>query len=69
MGETADQVRREADEARQRLVEDLNRLEYRVQVLSDWHTWFRRYPAELLGTVFGTALLIGFALTPRRRAG
>lgn len=67
MGETTDQVRQEADEARQRLAHDLNRLEYRVEAIKDWHTWFREYPAAFLGTAFASAFLIGFAVWPRRR--
>ena len=68
MGQATDQVRHEADEARQRLVEDLNRLDYRMEELADWHTWFRRHPAAFLGTAFAGALLLGFSVTPRRRA-
>jgi hypothetical protein len=57
----------EADEARQRLAVDLNRLEHHVEELADWHTWFRRYPEAFLGVAFAGAMLLGFSLTPRRR--
>jgi hypothetical protein len=67
MGETTDEVKHEADLAREQLVQDLNRLEYRVEALSDWHTWFRRYPVVFLGAAFLAALLAGFVLTPRSR--
>jgi hypothetical protein len=66
MGEATDQIKHEADEARERLARDLNRLEYRVQELSNWRTWFDRYPKELLAGAFAGALLLGFSLTPRR---
>jgi hypothetical protein len=66
MGEAADQVKQEAAEARQRLAQDLNRLEYRVQAMRDWRSWFREYPAAFLGAGFVGALLLGFAIWPRR---
>ena len=66
MGEATDQVRQEADEARERLARNLNRLEYRVEAMKDWHTWFREYPAAFLGTAFVCAFLIGYAFWPRR---
>lgn len=66
MGEATDQVRHEADEARERLAYDLNRLEYRVDAMKDWHTWFREYPTAFLGTAFAGAFLIGYAIWPRR---
>lgn len=67
MLETTDQVRADADHARQKLVEDLNRLEYRMQSLTDWQTWYRRYPAFFLGAAFLGAFLLAFALVPSRR--
>ena len=67
MGETTDQVKQEADQARERLVQGLNRLEYRVEALADWHTWFQRYPAFFLGAAFSCALLLGLTVTPRKR--
>jgi hypothetical protein len=66
MGETTDQVRAEADQARERLVHDLNRLEDRVETLSDWHTWFQRYPWGFVGAAFAGAFLLGWLVTPRR---
>jgi hypothetical protein len=64
MAETTDEVRHEADQARERLARDLNRLEYRVETMKDWRTWFRRYPEWFLGTAFVSAALLGYALTP-----
>jgi hypothetical protein len=68
MGETTDQIKHEADLARERLAQDLNRLEYRVETLADWRTWFRKNPAAFLGAAFGCALFLAFILVPRRRS-
>lgn len=59
-------MRYEVYAAREQLVQDLNRLAYRVETLRDWHTWFRRYPAAFLGAAFAGAFLIGYALGPAR---
>ena len=67
MAETTDQAKQQADEARSKLVQDLNRLEYRIDSLRDWHTWYRRYPAVFLGAAFLGAVLLGFVLMPSRR--
>jgi hypothetical protein len=64
MGETTDQVKEEADQARERLAEDLHRLEHRIESLSDWRTWYQRYPAYFVGAAFLGALLLGLALSP-----
>jgi len=67
MGETTDQVKIEADRARERLVQNLNRLEYRVETLTDWRTWFRRYPWSFLGAAFAGALMLGLVIVPKPR--
>lgn len=60
-------MRQEADLARERLAQDLNRLEYRVEALADRRTWFKKNPAAFLGAAFGCALLLAFMLVPSRR--
>jgi len=72
MAETTDQIRLDADYARHRLAEDLNRLESRVERLSDWQLWFRRYPWQVLGGAFAGAFALALMMVPgatqRKRA-
>lgn len=60
-------MRCQADEARAQLAQDLNRLEYRLEAMKDWHVWFRYYPGAFLGTAFAGAFFIGYAFWPRTR--
>ena len=65
MDQTPDQLRNQVEAARGRLGQDLNELEYSVRRLSDWHTYFRRYPWVILGASFAVGLCAGLVLTPR----
>jgi hypothetical protein len=69
MGETPDQIRTEIEQARSRLGQDLNRLEYRVKQETDWRYQFQRRPWAFLGGAFALSLLAGmsFGHAPARR--
>lgn len=67
MAETTDQIRLEADYARHQLAEDLNRLESRVQRLSDWELWFQRYPWQVMGGAFAAAFALAMMVIPGSR--
>jgi len=67
MSETTEQARADVERARERLAGDLNALEYRVQTLTDWQYYYRRYPWAVLGAAFGGALLLGYLVTPAAR--
>jgi hypothetical protein len=60
MGETPDDIRKEIEQARERLGADLNQLEYRVKTNLDWRTHFDRNPWAFVGGAFGAALLVGW---------
>jgi hypothetical protein len=66
MGETADQIRIRIEQARNRLGQDLNTLEYGVKEETDWRVYFGRNPWALVGAVCGLALLAGMVLRSRR---
>jgi len=61
MDEAPDQIRSEIDQARSRLGQDLNTLEYRIKQETDWRVQFARRPWPFLGAVFAFALLAGAA--------
>ena len=68
MGQTPDDIKREIEQARERLGEDLNQLEYRVKSNLDWRAHFDRNPWMFVGGAFGAALLIGWmSVGPRIR--
>jgi len=71
VGETADDLKRQVEEARARLGQDLNELEYRVRTELDWRVQFNRYPWVFVGAAFFFAMLTGFAIkgAPRSKAG
>ena len=66
MGETPDQIRERVEKTRERLGEDLNRLEYRIQAGKDWRTWYARYPWAFVGAAFAGAFVVGWAVAPKR---
>ncbi len=68
MGETADDIKREVEQARARLGQDLNELEYRVRTEFDWRVQFARYPWVFIGAAFVGAMLVGMALTGAPRS-
>jgi hypothetical protein len=59
MGETTSEVRHEIEEARSRLDQDLNRLEYRWAQATDWRYQAHRHPLVLLGAMIAAAALVG----------
>jgi len=62
MGETADDIKREIEQARERLGADLNQLEYRVKSTLDWRSHMDRNPLAFVGGAFGVAFLIGLMI-------
>ncbi|PWT85973.1 MAG: hypothetical protein C5B56_13170 [Proteobacteria bacterium] len=66
MGETPDELKYEIEQARARLGQDLNQLEYRVRTELDWRLQFDRRPWLFVGVAFGAAFLLALALGPRR---
>jgi hypothetical protein len=67
MGETADQIRSEIEETRAKLGQDLNDLEYKVKQETDWRLHVRRRPWRYLGAVFAASMIMGFAVSGKRR--
>jgi hypothetical protein len=63
MGQTPSELRQQAEEARHRLDQDLNRLEYQVRTAFDWRGWYYRRPGLVLAAAFGIATLISFTVS------
>jgi ElaB/YqjD/DUF883 family membrane-anchored ribosome-binding protein len=60
MGETPDDIKKDIEEARERLGANLNQLEYRVKSTLDWRAHVDRNPLAFVGGAFGVAFLIGW---------
>jgi hypothetical protein len=60
MGETPEQIRAQIEQARHRLGQGLNELEYRVKRTTDWRTQFDRRPWAFAGAAFAGGLLLGW---------
>lgn len=58
MGEAASQVRREIEERRDDLGENLQRLESKVKRTTDWRAQFDERPMMMMGVAFGGGLLL-----------
>jgi len=67
MGQESDELKRQVDQARERLHQDLNDLEYRVKTETDWRVHYQRHPWPFLGAAFLGALLFSLALFGTRR--
>ena len=67
MGETPDNIRQLVEQARTRLGQDLNQLEFQVRREINWRVQFNRHPWLFLGVAFGAAFLAGLAIFPRAR--
>jgi ElaB/YqjD/DUF883 family membrane-anchored ribosome-binding protein len=66
MGETPDDIKKEIEQARERLGADLNRLEYHVKRELDWRSHYERSPWAFVGGAFGIAFLLGWiSVRPR----
>ena len=68
MGETADQIRNQIEQTRDRLGQDLSALEYRVKQETDWRVQINRRPWLFIGAAFGLALLLGMAIGSTNRS-
>ena len=58
MGEAASQVRREIEERRDDLEENLQRLELKVKRTTDWRAQFDERPMMMMGVAFGGGVLL-----------
>jgi hypothetical protein len=58
MGQAASEVRREIDEQRDELGENLQRLESKVKRTTDWRAQFDERPMMMIGVAFGGGLLL-----------
>jgi hypothetical protein len=67
MGETPDEIKREIEQARERIGANLNQLEYRVRGALDWRTQFDRQPWVFVGAAFGLAFVVGWMTVPSRQ--
>ncbi len=67
MGEKPDEIKTQIEQARNRLGQDLNELEYQVRRTTDWRLQFRRHPWAFLGTAFGGALALGWLIGHPRK--
>lgn len=63
MAETASELKERVDQARSRLEQDLNSLQYHVRASLDWRNQYRRSPWVFLGAAFGSALMLGLAFS------
>jgi len=64
MGETPDDIKKDIEQARERLGANLNQLETRVKSTLDWRSHFDRNPWAFVGGAFGVAFLIGWMSAP-----
>ena len=65
MGERTEQIKHDIEQARSRLGQNLNELEYRVKTTTDWRVQFERHPWAFVGVAFGTAFVLGLILARR----
>ncbi len=68
MGETPEQIRLEIEQARHRLGQDLNELEYRVRRTTDWRAQFDRRPWIFAGAAFAGGLVLGWLFSAEEQA-
>jgi hypothetical protein len=68
MGETTGAIERDIDASRAALEADLQELEARVKVATDWRYYYRTYTVPLLALAFGGGILLSALLSggPRR---
>ena len=67
MAQTPDEIKSEIEQARSRLGQDLNELQYRVRRTTDWRSQFDRHPWAFLGAAFGGAMALAMMIGGRRR--
>jgi hypothetical protein len=63
MAETASELKERVEQARNRLEQDLNSLQYHIRASLDWRSQYRRSPWVFLGAAFGSALMLGLAFS------
>jgi ElaB/YqjD/DUF883 family membrane-anchored ribosome-binding protein len=65
MGQTADEIKLEIEQARSRLGQNLNELEYRVKSETDWRVHYDRHPWMFLGAAFAGAMVLTMMIAKR----
>jgi ElaB/YqjD/DUF883 family membrane-anchored ribosome-binding protein len=63
MAETASELKGQVDQARSRLEQDINNLQYHLRASLNWRTHYERYPWAFLGVAFASALLLGLVFS------
>jgi uncharacterized membrane protein YcjF (UPF0283 family) len=63
MAETASELKERVDQARHRLEQDLNSLQYHIRASLDWRAQYQRSRWVFLGAAFGGALMLGLAFS------
>ena len=68
MGETTDAIERDIAARRAALKSDLQEIEARVKVATDWKYYYRAYTVPLLAVAFGGGMLVSVLIAggPRR---
>lgn len=67
--ETAEQIRREIEEKRKELGENLGTLEQKLKDATDWRKQFRGRPFSAMGAAFGAGLVLAALFDGRRVRG
>ena len=65
MGETTDQLKAQIADARSRLGQNLNELEYRVKNTADWRFQFDRHPWPFIAAGFTGGLVLSWMIGRR----
>ena len=68
MGETSSEIKRQIDEERRSLGENLSELEARAKDAMDWRARMRQHPMAAFGIAVGAGAIIG-ALSVRSQTG
>jgi len=66
MGQTASQIEAHIEKTRENLGSNLEELEHKVKLVTDWKEMFRANPSVMLGMAFGGGLLLATMLGGRK---
>jgi ElaB/YqjD/DUF883 family membrane-anchored ribosome-binding protein len=65
MGEKPDEIKNDIEQARSRLGQNLNELEYRVRSTADWRAHFDKHPWTFMGVAFVGSMLVSMMIARR----